>query len=71
MSSKTAKAQAEPAPVPVAEPEQAPIVHCHECKHWDRRWPQANVADCMLSARFGTSPVKTTDMTSCSQGARR
>jgi len=48
-----------------------PVVHCYECKHWDRRWPTANMAPCQLSARFLPQPAMTTDLTTCGSGERR
>lgn len=54
-----------------AAPDAAPVVYCHQCKHWDRRWPRANMAPCMLSARFLPQPAVTTDLTTCASGEMR
>jgi hypothetical protein len=60
-----------PLPLPPPEPVVAPVIHCKDCKHWDRRWPQANTAECQLSRRYGPACTWTTDMTTCGQAERK
>lgn len=52
--------------LPTRPPETEPQV-CGNCRHWDRRWPKANVAECQLSRQFLASAAITTDLQTCSQ----
>jgi hypothetical protein len=49
------------------------VVRCRDCKHWDRRWPTSNHAECMLAKRYSLAGITliTTDLGTCSQGEAR
>lgn len=54
------------------QPNQTPVVkteiiYCFRCQHWNSPWPDANVGDCMLSRKYGPTPHRTTDLTTCSK----
>jgi hypothetical protein len=62
------------ASLPEASPaaEAPPVVLCRDCRHWDRRWPLANHAPCMLATKFSYgSALLTTDLQTCSLGERK
>mgnify|MGYP001612339150 CR=1 FL=1 len=46
-----------------------PIIHCRDCRHWNRTWPQANHAQCLQANKYasGGSGLFTTDLQTCSQ----
>ena len=64
MAARKAEAAPQSRALTVVEPD--PVVTCKDCKHWDRRWPNANMAPCLYSGRFLSAPAMTTDMASCS-----
>jgi hypothetical protein len=42
------------------------VILCRDCQHWDRRWPQANHAQCLDAMKYASQPLMTTDMQTCS-----
>lgn len=48
------------------------IVHCSDCRFWDRFDPASAFGQCQISQRHGlASPAITTDMTTCSKAIGR
>jgi hypothetical protein len=62
--------QNQPAEAPAIPPPLV-VVRCKDCKHWNRVWPKANHAQCLLATKFAASPLMTTDLQTCSQGERK
>lgn len=60
-------------PAAVAPVSTTPVVLCRDCKHWDRRWPQANHAQCLQATKYasGGGVLLTTDLQTCSQAEPR
>ena len=50
-----------------------PVICCFQCRHWDRRWPQANHAQCLQATKYasGGGVLLTTDLQTCSQAELR
>jgi hypothetical protein len=60
---QNAPSQAAP---PTREEQFPAVILCRDCQHWDRRWPQANHAQCLDAMKYASQPLMTTDMQTCS-----
>ena len=70
LQQNVAAGPAEMTPVPEGA---KPVICCFQCKHWDRRWPQANHAQCLQATKYasGGGVLLTTDLQTCSQAELR
>lgn len=71
MTQETRQTTAAPGTEPA--PALLPVIFCRDCRHWDRRWPKANHAQCLQATKYasGGGVLLTTDLTTCSQAQPR